>query len=60
MSRGVRGLERLAVNAKVVRVLGSIPAPSDTVESEGRQMKAAFDNGHKIKKLPLKKEEKRR
>jgi hypothetical protein len=32
-------LERLAVNAKVATVLGSIPASSDTVESEGRQMK---------------------
>jgi len=27
------------VNAKVATVLGSIPASSDTVESEGRQMK---------------------
>ncbi len=32
-------LERLAVNAKVATVLGSILASSDTVESEGRQMK---------------------
>jgi len=32
-------LERLAVNAKVATVLGSIPSSSDTVESEGRQMK---------------------
>jgi hypothetical protein len=29
-------LERLAVNAKVATVLGSIPASSDTLESEGR------------------------
>ncbi len=29
---------RLAVNAKVATVLGSIPASSDTVESEGWQM----------------------
>jgi hypothetical protein len=32
-------LERLAANAKVATVLGSIPASSDTMESEGRQMK---------------------
>jgi hypothetical protein len=32
-------LERLAFNAKVATVLGTIPASSDTVESEGRQMK---------------------
>jgi hypothetical protein len=32
-------LERLAVNAKVAAVLGSILASSDTVESEGQQMK---------------------
>jgi hypothetical protein len=31
--------ERLTANAKVATVLGSIPASSDTVESEGRQMK---------------------
>jgi hypothetical protein len=31
-------LEHLAVNANVAKVLGSIPASSDTVESEGRQM----------------------
>jgi hypothetical protein len=35
----VEWLERLAVNAKVATVLGSIPASSDTAESEGRQMK---------------------
>jgi hypothetical protein len=35
-------LERLAVNAKVATVLGgSIPASSDTVESEGRQKNPA-------------------
>ncbi len=34
-----KGLERPAVNAKVATVLGSIPASSDTMESEGRQMK---------------------
>jgi hypothetical protein len=32
-------LERLTANALVATVLGSIPASSDTVESEGRQMK---------------------
>jgi hypothetical protein len=30
---------RLAVNAKVATVLGSIPATNDTVEFEGRQLK---------------------
>jgi hypothetical protein len=32
-------LEQLTVNAKVATVLGSIPASSDTVASEERQMK---------------------
>jgi hypothetical protein len=32
-------IERLAANAKVATVLGAIPASSDAVESEGRQMK---------------------
>ena len=32
-------IERLTAKAKVARVLGSIPASSDTVESEARQMK---------------------
>ncbi len=32
-------LERPIVNAEVITVLGSIPASSDTVESEGRQIK---------------------
>jgi hypothetical protein len=32
-------LERLTANAKVATVLGPISASSDTVESEGRQMK---------------------
>jgi hypothetical protein len=31
--------ERLTANAEVAKVLGSIPASSDIVESEGRQMK---------------------
>jgi hypothetical protein len=33
------GLKRLAANAEVAIVLGSIPASSNTMESEGRQMK---------------------
>ncbi len=37
-----KGLKRLAVNAKVATVLGSIPASFDTVESEGRQMKQCW------------------
>jgi hypothetical protein len=32
-------LERQTVNAKVATVLSSISVSSDTVESEGRQMK---------------------
>jgi hypothetical protein len=32
-------LKRLSANAKVATVLGSIPASSDTVDSEGRQTK---------------------
>jgi hypothetical protein len=32
-------VERLTANAVVATVLGSIPASSDTRESEGRQMK---------------------
>jgi hypothetical protein len=35
----VRGLEHLTANAAVATVLGSIPASSDTVESEGQHMK---------------------
>ncbi len=35
-------LERLAVNAKGATVMGSIPESSDTVESEGRQMKQCW------------------
>ncbi len=43
--------ERLAVNVNVLStVLGSIPASSDTVESEGRQMKQLLNNVHKKKK----------
>ncbi len=32
-------LERLAVNAKVATVLGSVTASSDTMDLRGRQMK---------------------
>jgi hypothetical protein len=35
-------LQRLTVNAKVATVLDSIPASSDTVESDGRQMKQCW------------------
>jgi hypothetical protein len=35
-------LERLTDNAEVATVLGSIPASSDTVESEGRQRKQCW------------------
>ena len=35
-------LERLTANAKVATVLGPILASSDTVESEGRQMKQCW------------------
>ncbi len=48
-------LERLAVNAKV---LSSIPASSDTVESEGRQLKQCwmpYIKKKKIQKSPPKK-----
>jgi hypothetical protein len=38
-SQLVTWFQRLTANAKVETVLGSIPASSDTVESEGRQMK---------------------
>jgi hypothetical protein len=47
-------LERLAVNAKVATVLGSIPASSDTVESVWRQIEAVFNNVRKKKKNPQK------
>jgi hypothetical protein len=47
----VRALERLAVNAKVATVLGSIPASSDTVESEGRHMKQSWIVYIKKKKI---------
>ncbi len=43
-------LERLAVNANVTTDLGSNPAPSDTVEFEGRQMKQCWITCIKKKK----------
>ncbi len=36
LSKYFKILERLAVNTKVATVLGSIPASSDILESEGR------------------------
>ncbi len=39
----------MAANAKVATLLGSIPASSDTVESEGRQMKQCSVTYIKIK-----------
>jgi hypothetical protein len=43
-------LERLAVYAQVATVLGSIPASSDIVESEGQQMKQCLVTFIKRKK----------
>ncbi len=50
-------LERLTVDAKVAIVLGSIPASSDTVESEGRQKKQCWITyiTRKPKNSPVKK-----
>ncbi len=45
-------LDRLTANAEVATVLGSIPASSDTVESEGRQMKQCWIKYIKNKKNP--------
>ncbi len=42
-------LEHLAAHAIVATVLGLIPASSDTVESEGRQMKQCWGIVHKNK-----------
>ncbi len=44
-------LERLTANAVVATVLGSITASSDTVESEGRQMKQCWISYRKKEKL---------
>ncbi len=35
----MNNVDELTATAKVATVLGSIPASSDSVESEGRQMK---------------------
>ncbi len=54
-------LERLTANAAVATVMGSISASSDTVESEGRQMKQCWISyiKRKIQKNPhLKKRKK--
>jgi hypothetical protein len=46
-------IERLAVDAKDATDLGSISASSDTMESEGQQMKkAVLNNMYKKKKSP--------
>ncbi len=45
-------LERLTALAEVAAVLGSIPASSDIVESEGRQIKQCWTK-YIIKKIPL-------
>ena len=42
-------LERLTTNVEVATVLGSTPASSDKVESEGRQMKQ-LNNVHTERK----------
>ncbi len=44
-------LERLIVNAIVATFLGSIPASSDIVESEGRQVKQCWITYIKIEKM---------
>ncbi len=49
-------LDRLTAPAEVATVVSSIPASSDTVESEGRQMKQCWIQNiekKKIKKIPL-------
>jgi len=45
-------IERVTANAEVATVLGSIPASSNTVESEGRQMKAVMNKVLKNLKNP--------
>ncbi len=44
-------LERLAVNAKIATVLGSIPASTDTVKYEGAEDEAVLNNLHKNIKI---------
>jgi len=50
-------LERLTASAEVETVLGSVPASSDTVESEGRQMEQCLlhyiEKKKKKHKIPL-------
>jgi hypothetical protein len=48
-------LERLPANAVVATVLDSIPASSDTVKFEGRQMKQCWISYMKRKNHPVKK-----
>jgi hypothetical protein len=45
-------IERLIASAEVATVLGSILASTDTVESEGRQMKLCWKKLQKIGKIP--------
>ncbi len=54
-----RFVQSMTANAKVAKVLGSIPASSDTVESEGRQMKQCWKQYTKRQKIPLYKENNR-
>jgi hypothetical protein len=46
-------LDRLTDNAKIATVLGSIPASSDTVESEGQQMKQCWIKYRHIQKSAM-------
>ncbi len=52
-------LERLTANAEVATVLCSIPASSDTMESEGRQMKQCWIKYRKKNKNPPQKKRKK-
>ncbi len=45
--------DMMTANANVAKVLGSIPASSDTVESEGRQMKQYLRKYFKSSSLNL-------
>jgi hypothetical protein len=51
-------IERLTTNAELATVLDSIPASSDTVESEGRQMKYNKEN-YKNRKIEIRQSEKK-
>jgi len=48
----MNNVDELTATAKVATVLGSIPASSDSVESEGRQMKQCWINYIKNPKNP--------